>query len=185
MAPTDKQQILLCTGVLATQPATFARTPPDLMEFRTVASVLGLLLGLVSMAADLSGLIVLRIGVENATTEMIVMFTCCWSVLVAVATWAIFCLIRRLIMMVLVNDHAEVLEALEGRCLLWSILGINIGYCVVDFFFLSTQKFLISLAFMAATLALYQAILRCCARYESHQSSVETMEHDFPLLVIV
>jgi hypothetical protein len=185
MAPPIQQDILLCTGVLATQPDTFPGPPLDLTEFRMVASVLGFILGVVSMAADLSGLVVLRIGVENATTEIIVMFTCCWSILVAVATWAIFSLIRRLIMMVLVNNHAEVLEALEGRCLIWSILGINFGYCLVDFFFLTTQKFLVSVVFTIATVAIYKAVLLCCACYEGHQSHVETKEHYVPLLMIV
>jgi hypothetical protein len=32
---------------------------------------------------------------------------------------------------------------------------------------------------------MHKAILRCCARYESHQSSVETMEHDVPVIVVV
>ena len=184
MTSTCKQHIFLCTGVLATQPATLPRPPLDLMEFRMVASVLGFLLGLMSMAADLSGLIVLRIGVENITANDVVIFTCCWSILVAVTTWAIFSLIRRLIVLVLVNENAEVLGVLEERCLLWSILGINLGYCIVDYFLLSTQKFLISVAIMAATIALYKAILMC-SNYERPQSSGETMEHHVPLLMVV
>jgi hypothetical protein len=185
MSPTDKQEILLCTGVLATPAATLPWPLLDLVEFRMVASWMGFLIGLMSTAAGLSGLVLLRIGVENITTEMIFILTCCWSILVAVATWTIFFLIRRLIVLVLVDENVEALGALEGRCALWSIHGINLGYCIVDFFLLSTQKFLISIAILTTTIALSKAILMCSPSYHSPQPNVETLEHRVPLLAVV
>lgn len=185
MTPTDKQHILLCTGVLATQPGTLPWPPLDLVEFRMVASLLGFLIGLMSTAAGLTGLLLIRIGVQNITPELIFILTCCWSTVVAIATWATFTLIRRLVVSVLVDDNEEVLRALEGRWVLWLIHGINLGYCIADFFLLSTQMFLVSVAILATTIALSKAILVCSPSYHSTQPNVETMEHRVPLLAIV
>lgn len=181
MVAAKEQQPSLCTGVPTLAPSTHSI---DLVEFRTVASVLGLLLGLMTMAADMGGQAILDSKEEDPSSEMLLIFTAVWAVVTSVITWFIFCLIRRLVVLVYKEDEA-VMRVLEGRCLLWAVIGITAGYAVLDAFFLSTTQFLISVAIMSATIFLYQKLLMCCEFWDRPQTKVEQDDGMRTLIMVV
>ena len=164
------QPITLCTGVLVTPPPYATTATMNVREFRNFASAFGFLLGLLSMAADMGVYATVR-GVEGRLSiHFILAIMGAWSIVISIVTWLIYCLVRRMVGLV-TNRNADVLRAMERCCLLWSIIGLTGGYCAVDFFFLPTVKFCISVAMSAATVGVYQFLLACIDRWERRDNN--------------
>lgn len=155
-------QHVIYTGVLLAPPTT---KNVDLREFRKSASGFGFFLGLLSMAADMGVYAAMGRVEGGISLRLALVAMATWSVLISIATWMIYCLVQRMIALVSFEDK-EVLRAMERCCLLWSIIGLTGGYCIVDFFLLPTSRFLISVGMSAITIGTYQLLILCIDRWE-------------------
>ncbi|KAI2499493.1 hypothetical protein MHU86_15013 [Fragilaria crotonensis] len=181
----EEQPIMLCTGVLVTTPPHATTATVNLSEFRNVASAFGFMLGLLSMAADMGIYAAVR-GVEGGlSVQLILTIMAIWSIVISIATWLIYCLVRRMVGLVS-KRNADVLRAMERCCLLWSIIGLTGGYCAVDFFLLPPLKFFISVAMSVATVGVYQFLLACIDHWELRNTKGTKEDHvndtDFMIL---
>lgn len=185
---TQQLEALLYTagGVPTTRrirsPPVKEPSPPrvDMKEFKTFASWLGFLLGVLTVAADIGGHVFLLRDPHMATKSSFVTFTIVLSSALTVLNFSVFCLIRQVIQMV--NSSEEVMEAFEHNVLLWCIIGVTGSYTIFDVFFLPAPKSILSVGTpMVATIVGYSATLKCLQmwiRRGKSRECVSNLEHD-------
>lgn len=155
----QSEALLYTADRASTNPANSASTEPpkvDMKQFEIVASWLGMLLGMLTVAADIGGHVFLLVDNDMSVKEFLT-FTVTWSTTITLSNIAVFLLIRHMIKMV--NHDDDVLEAFERRCLLWAITGVSGTYTFLDVLVMPMSKFLISFGAMVTTISVYKVLL--------------------------
>mmetsp|Transcript_27007 Transcript_27007/g.44977 ORF Transcript_27007/g.44977 Transcript_27007/m.44977 type:complete len:192 (+) Transcript_27007:757-1332(+) len=187
----EKQQLeaMLCTGVPVSTPSVVPKV--NMKHFKMVASWLGLMLGLMTGAADMSGHVFLLKQDPAASIQMILSFTAVWSIGVSIMSWVVFALIRQLIRLVMVvrsssnEDEDDLLKTFENRVLLWAVVGVTFGYTVIDAFFLSAPQFLLSLVAALGSIGIYKILVICLDKHRKEDAvRVDEGTEIAPLMIV-
>lgn len=168
MNSIEKQQleVLLCIGVKSD---TAPSSTVNKKDFQRVAGWLGLMLGFLTVAADLGGhAFLLGMNAPVLSIQTILSVTTLWSLGVSVTTGVFYLLIRQLIAMFLPkNDKEEdnLLDAFDDGIILWAIVGVAVAHSIL----LPTMTCLLcSIVFLTLAIGLYFGIrssakrVNCC-----------------------
>jgi hypothetical protein len=169
---------MIFTGEVSTLREASARS----REFRMMITLLGFLLGLMTTAADLSGYLILRYVEARMTLRTVFAITCIWSFAIAFAIWSIHSLVFTLITLTS-NESIETLQQSEEGCLLWIIVGMTIGYSVVDYLFSSHSQYWMNLIIMAVSICIYKlAVVIMAQPPRYNKDSEEGSQDNSPLI---
>jgi hypothetical protein len=143
--------------------------------------MLGFLLGLMTTAADLSGFLILRYSEARMTLRTLFIISCIWSFVISFVIWSIHTLIFMLIMLA-ANENMEALQRLEEGCLLWIIVGLTMGYCVVDFLFSSSCQYWMNVVIMAFSIGTYKLAVFIFAQPSRYEKGNEKFQDKCSLI---
>lgn len=162
----------------------------DMKEFCLVARILGFLLGLLFMAADVSGQVFLLRAVHPTDFTSVLLFTGFWSMLWSVILFTVLLLICRLLELTLQPHSDEMAKAIETHSMLWVIIGVAFGYTVVDFFFLPAFQWWCTVGVLATVFVMFKLVTTgfpCCFRrgVEVEERTIEREGDQCERLMIV
>lgn len=172
MSSIQVQQVdaLLVMGIPVNHIASgvsMASTKVDFEAFKKISCWLGLLLGILSVGADLGGHVFLFQQKQHVTFLTLFAMMALWSTVVSLVMFGVFSMMRYLIEMLRMNptdDGQEdaVLEAFDDRCLAWIVIGICGSYTSLNLVFLTWPFTLLSIGGMVITVGVYSLLLKCC-----------------------
>lgn len=131
----------------------------DMRVFGVIVRMLGFLIGIMAMAADISGhFLILQSTTEASVTSRFV-FTGIWSAVLTLVVISIFALLCGLFDLTLHPGREQLMKAVEMQGLLWVVVGLTGGYTVVDFYFLPVMQWWRSIALMATFVGMFKLLM--------------------------
>lgn len=153
----------------------------NMNEFRAVTRVLGFLLGLLTLAADLSGQVFLLRATHHhpSTFVSVFLFIGFWSTLWSIIMWTVLTLICRMLEFHPRCRGDDMIKVVETSGMLWAIFGVAFGCTLLDAYFLPPVEWLCSVSMMVTVAGMFKLFTMCfpccfrCSLDEEKECHVE------------